>query len=306
MSHPSLPVPADGQSPFDTIRHADEQGEYWFARELAGKLGYTSRDSWRNFERVIAEAKSVGASQGHDVTTLFVDCDKKSTGGRPGQDYRLTRFACYLVALSAEGTKAEVAAAKIYFAVQTRRQELADGGDAAIGAWRQRAIQSFMAQGYSYEWAERRVDDILARNELTHEWSVRGIKDREYAILTDRLHMGTFGLSISQHKALKGFDVTHRGKALVYKGDLPPAMTATELALNALASTAAREIHIAHDSYGRTAIESDVDQAGEVVAAAREKLEAITGVPVVSPRNLIKQPDGGLWGALPANLPEIG
>lgn len=121
MSQPQLP--ANGVSPFEQIRHEDDQGEYWLARELATALGYTGTGSWKNFERPLNEAQVASLSQGYDTAILFSDVGKKSTGGRPSKDYRLTRFACYMVALSADGTKGEVAAAKTYFAVMTREQE---------------------------------------------------------------------------------------------------------------------------------------------------------------------------------------
>ena len=116
-------VPA-GQTPFDSIRHIDEQGnEYWSARELAVALGYAGTGVWKNFLRAINEARSVAQSQGYDAEVLFSDIGKKSNGGRPSQDYHLSRHACYLVAMSAEGSKKEVAAAKTYFAVKTRQRE---------------------------------------------------------------------------------------------------------------------------------------------------------------------------------------
>ncbi|HLY31631.1 MAG TPA: hypothetical protein VKQ36_11420, partial [Ktedonobacterales bacterium] len=126
MTHPQLPAPGESTSAFEAIRHEDEQGEYWLARELAKALGYTGGWAWKNFERVIAEAKIASQSQGYDAERVFADVGKNSSGpsgGRPARDYRLTRFACYIVALSADGTKEQVAAAKTYFAVMTREQE---------------------------------------------------------------------------------------------------------------------------------------------------------------------------------------
>lgn len=99
--------------------------------------------------------------------------------------------------------------------------------------------------------------------------------------------MGAFGLKIASHKTLKGFEVTYRGKKPYYKGDLPPAMTATELALNALASTVARELHVSNDSRGFPEIASDVDTAGCVVGDTRRQIEAATGCPVVSSRTML-------------------
>ncbi len=107
-------------SAFEHIKHEDEQGEYWLARELAALLGYSL---WQNFEGVIDEAKEVCRIEGGDVDALFIAINKK-TRGRPGRDYRLTRHACYIIAESADGRKPEVALAKIYFALTTERYEL--------------------------------------------------------------------------------------------------------------------------------------------------------------------------------------
>lgn len=133
MSHPQLPPPSDGRSAFDTIRHEDEHGEFWLARELAKELGYTGAGAWQNFEHAIIEAKAASHSQGYNVDILFSDITKKSTGGRPARDYRLTRFACYMIALSADGTKEPVAAAKAYFVVMTRGQEVLRALVAEVG-----------------------------------------------------------------------------------------------------------------------------------------------------------------------------
>jgi len=92
-------------SAFEQIKREDESGEYWSARELAKLLGYTL---WQNFERVIAEAKEVCATNGGDVARLFVAVVKKSRG-RDATDYHLARHACYIIAESADGRKPQVA-----------------------------------------------------------------------------------------------------------------------------------------------------------------------------------------------------
>jgi len=197
-------------------------------------------------------------------------------------------------------TKGDVAArARTYFSDKVEEAEILASPDAAFLAWRARVIRGFVADGYSLEWSERRADEIVSRNALTHEWSVRGITKKEYPILTNRPHMGAFGLSIEQHKAEKGFAITYKGRKLFYKGDLPPAMTMTELALNGLANTVARELHTRNDSQGFGEIAGDVDVAGRIVGDTRRQIEAATGQPVVSPRNMVHEPDGGLWAQLP-------
>lgn len=115
-------------SPFDAIRHLDGEREFWRARELHKLLGY---DRWENFEKVIAKAKIACKFNGRDVDVNFHETTKArrvgSKGGKtPIRDVELTRYACYMVVLSADSSKPMVGHAKDYFAEQTRRQELAD------------------------------------------------------------------------------------------------------------------------------------------------------------------------------------
>ena len=77
-------------------------------------------------------------------------------------------------------------------------------------------------------------------------------------------------------------------------------MTLTELALNTLANTVARELHVQHDSQGFRAVSADVDVAGRIAGDTRRQIEEAIGQPVVSPRNMIQEPDGGLWQRLPS------
>jgi DNA-damage-inducible protein D len=115
-------------SPFDAIRQVDGEREFWRARDLHKLLGY---DRWENFEKVIAKAKVACKYNGRDVDANFHETTKPrrvgSKGGQtPIRDVELTRYACYMVVLSADSSKPMVGHAKDYFAEQTRRQELAD------------------------------------------------------------------------------------------------------------------------------------------------------------------------------------
>lgn len=280
---------------FERIRHVDEQGgEHWFARELMAALGY---DKWYNFRSIIHEAQQVYVSQGGTlVEEVFSAIGKNpsKSGGRPSAEYdfRLTRHACYLVALSAEGSKDEVAAAKTYFAVKTRQREedeqgILDNPEQEYADWRRRAIASYRARGYDQEWAEKRLDVIVIRNQLAHEWSVRGIDERDFEALTDQLHMGTFGLGQQDHLAVKGFPVIN-GKR---KGNLDDGSTITELAFTTLSQALAIEQHQHNNSHGLADISRDIDTAGRAAAVAREAVERITGIPVVSPTNAIPTRD---------------
>lgn len=111
------------RSPFDAIKHMDELGEYWIARELQGVMTYPN---WREFSEVIDRAMAACRNSGHASDQAFWPRAQKGTGGRPRADYRLSRFAAYLTAQNADPRKPAVALAQAYFAIQTRKQEIAE------------------------------------------------------------------------------------------------------------------------------------------------------------------------------------
>lgn len=116
-------IPADSMgspTPFDVYRQEREDGtEFWSARDLAQLMGYVK---WQNFENALNRAIKAAENQKMDVTSLFTRSSKK-TGGRPQEDYELSRFAAYLVAMNGDPNKPEVASAQAYFATRTRQAE---------------------------------------------------------------------------------------------------------------------------------------------------------------------------------------
>ena len=111
---------------FESIKHIDESGiEYWTARELMESLSYKE---WRNFEETIKKAKITCSKSLQDIDDHFVDVNKMvkigSSTVREVKDYKLSRYACYLIAQNGDSSKLEIAQAQTYFAVQTRKQEI--------------------------------------------------------------------------------------------------------------------------------------------------------------------------------------
>ncbi len=111
---------------FESIKHIDEEGvEYWNARELLVILGYTE---WRNFEDVIKKAKQSCVKSRQLVGDHFVSVNKMikiaKEAVRQVDDYKLDRYACYLIAQNGDSRKEPIAIAQTYFAIQTRKQEL--------------------------------------------------------------------------------------------------------------------------------------------------------------------------------------
>lgn len=108
-------------SPFDAIRRTRPDGtEYWSARELMPLLAYSA---WRNFGVPIERAATAARNQGHDIGAHFARSRKVAASGPDAEDFELTRFAAYLVAMNCDPNKPEVAAAQAYFAVRTREAE---------------------------------------------------------------------------------------------------------------------------------------------------------------------------------------
>lgn len=113
---------------FEDIKHTDENGgEFWYARELSLVLEYTE---WRNFSKVIDKALLSCQNSGFECADHFVEVNKTIAMPKGAtkkiKDYELSRYACYLIVQNGDPRKEPIALGQTYFAIQTRRQEIAD------------------------------------------------------------------------------------------------------------------------------------------------------------------------------------
>jgi DNA-damage-inducible protein D len=119
MTDGSITPPA--KSPFDVILHLDGNAEYWLARGLMPLLGYKQ---WHRFSDVLDRAMAACENAGGLKASHFNHLPGAVSGsGRTGDDYRLSRHACYLVAMNGDPRKTEIAQAQSYFAIKTREAE---------------------------------------------------------------------------------------------------------------------------------------------------------------------------------------
>lgn len=122
------PIAQQHHETFEGIRQMDPDcNEFWLARQLAKVLDYSQ---YRHFLPVIERAKEACLNSGQPVIDHIEDVltmvDIGSGAKRQVEDFRLSRYACYLIVQNGDPGKPVIANGQTYFAMQTRRQELAD------------------------------------------------------------------------------------------------------------------------------------------------------------------------------------
>ncbi|AIL13724.1 phage antirepressor protein (plasmid) [Candidatus Paracaedimonas acanthamoebae] len=148
--------------------------------------------------------------------------------------------------------------------------------DPELATKRTRAL--YKAKGYPEEWIEKRMRGIAIHEELTEEWSKRGIQeDREYSILTAEIAYATFGMVPSDHKKYKGLK----------RENLRDHMSDLELIFSMLGEASTTEITQSRNPQGFEENKHTARLGGKIAGDARKKLELETGKKVVSKENYL-------------------
>ena len=113
---------------FDEIKHVNELGEeYWCARELMGALEYKRWDKFMNvINKAIIACKTGENKESNHFSHMGKTILMPKNANKTIDDYKLSRYACYLIVQNADPRKKQVALGQIYFAVQTRKQEISE------------------------------------------------------------------------------------------------------------------------------------------------------------------------------------
>ena len=206
---------------FEDIKHLDEQGnEYWTARELIPVLEY---NEYRFFKKVIDKAIDACKSSNIKASDHFVrvhDMVALGSGAeRKIEDFHLSRYACYLIAMNGDPRKHAVALAQTYFAVKTRQQELVENYDSLSEDQKRLAIRHEMREHNKALAAAARDAGVISR--------------MDYAIFQNAGYKGLYG-------GLDAKDI-HKRKGLKKSQQILDHMGSTELAANLFRATQTEE-----------------------------------------------------------------
>jgi len=208
---------------FDSIKETGPDGEeFWMARQLSKILDYAE---FRNFLPVIGKAKKACENSGQQIKNHFVEMHEMVSIGsgakRKMESYALSRYACYLIVQNGDPSKPVIANGQTYFAIQTRRQELAD--DEAFQRLREEEKRLFLRN----EMQEH-------NKQLVETGQQAGVESNlDFAIFQNHGYKGLYG----------GLDAKaiHQRKALKKSQQILDNMGSTELAANLFRATQTEE-----------------------------------------------------------------
>ena len=254
---------------FEDIKHTDENGiEFWYARELSPVLDYTK---WENFNKVIDKAMLSCQNSGFECADHFLEVRKMvqlgSGSERKVKDYELSRYACYLIVQNGDPRKETIALGQTYFAIQTRRQEIAD----------------------AFNELDEDKKRLVIRGEVT-SWNAMlaeaanqaGITDQlEYAQFQNAGYMGLYG-------GLTAADI-HKRKKLKKSEKILDHMGSEELGANLFRITQTEAKLRREQPQGLEMASGIHYQVGQTVREAIAKNEGTMPEDLPTPRKSIKQ-----------------
>jgi DNA-damage-inducible protein D len=251
------------------IRQIEHNGETYFSVvDIIETL--TNSPNPRNYWSMLKKKDS-------QLYTISVQLKLEATDGKSYKTDCANTEGVFRIIQSVPSPKAEPF--KMWLAGLGKR-EFDEIADPELGFERLKEI--YQAKGYSEEWIKQRLQTINTRKQLTDEWQKRGVKEgQEYSILTATIAKGTFGLTPTEHKELKGVD----------KENLRDHMTDLELIFTALGEAAAKIYTEEDDARGFEENHDAATKGGKAAGNARRTFEKDTKRQVVSNKNFLKEKD---------------
>ena len=247
------------------IRHIEHEGEMYFSVvDVIEAL--TDSPNPNNYW---AKLKS----REEQLVTVCHRLKMAATDGRQRMTDCANTEGVFRIIMSVPSPKAEPF--KTWLASLGKR-ELDEMNDPELGFDRLREI--YQAKGYTDEWIKQRLQTIDTRKKLTDEWKKRGVKEgHEYSILTAVIAKGTFGMTPSEHKNLKGLE----------KQNLRDHMTDLELIFTALGEAATKIYTEDLDAQGFEENQEAATKGGNAAGNARRTFEQDTKRQVISSKNFL-------------------
>lgn len=168
---------------FENIKHIDEyENEFWLARELMLVLEYKR---WDKFNNVIDNAKTACTKSQNVIEDHFSHLGKMvnigSKTSRRIDDYKLTRYACYLIVQNADPRKESVALGQTYFAIQTRKQEISEKEYSSLSEDEKRFYQRELTKKGNYSLNRTAVKSGVKNLDKFHNAGYKGLYNGETA-----------------------------------------------------------------------------------------------------------------------------
>ena len=168
---------------FENIKHIDENGnEYWEARELMLVLEYKR---WDKFNNVIDNSKIACEKSKNLIADHFSQVGKMieigSKATRKILDYKLSRYACYLIVQNSDPKKEIVALGQTYFAVKTRKQELSEKEYSMLSEDEKRFYQRNLTKKGNYSLNQVAKDAGVRNFDRFHNYGYKGLYNGETA-----------------------------------------------------------------------------------------------------------------------------
>lgn len=140
----------------------------------------------------------------------------------------------------------------------------------------------YAAKGYSDAWIEKRVRGMAVRDELTDEWSKRGVQaGRDFGILTAEISKAAFGMAPGEYKKFKG----------LHRENLRDHMDDIELILTMLGEATTTRLTRERDSRAFPVLKKDAQDGGSVAGSTRRDIEQKLGKSVASKKNFLQEPE---------------